>query len=203
MLASLTATIGIAEHAVGLHRAQPDDAGGRLLGAGQHLGQHAPGGAVHASNHVAAVVHRQVRTRARWRRSMCCNRCRCPRRAWRRRRSRIRRPARRRRRPGSTAGWRRTAAPRPRRPERAHQVGGLGGDMQAGGDAQAGQRPFGREALADGGQHRHLAVGPLDPALPRRQREVAHVMRNGCGHPAMIASRARAGATPAASRAVP
>ena len=47
--------------------------------------------------------------------------------------------------------------------ERAHQVRGLGGDVQAGGDAVAGERLLALEALADRGQHRHLPVGPLDP----------------------------------------
>ena len=56
--------------------------------------------------------------------------------------------------------------------ERAHEVGGLGGDVQAGADAHALERLLAREALADGGQHRHLHVGPLDAqhALGREGR---------------------------------
>jgi len=46
--------------------------------------------------------------------------------------------------------------------ERAHEVGGLGRDVQAGAHAHAGQGLLGGEALADGGQHRHVHVGPLD-----------------------------------------
>ena len=61
--------------------------------------------------------------------------------------------------------------------ERAHQVGGLGGHVQAGGDAVAGERLLPLEALADRLQDRHLPVGPLDPpdAL-RRQGKIFHVV---------------------------
>ena len=48
--------------------------------------------------------------------------------------------------------------------ERAHQVGGLGGDVQAGPDPQTVERPLALEALADQAQDGHLALGPLDPA---------------------------------------
>ena len=48
--------------------------------------------------------------------------------------------------------------------ERPRQVGGLGRDVQAGRDAVAGQRLLALEALADRGEHRHLPVGPRDPA---------------------------------------
>ena len=44
----------------------------------------------------------------------------------------------------------------------AHEVGRLGGDVQAGADAHARERLLGREALADGLEHRHVHVGPLD-----------------------------------------
>ena len=46
----------------------------------------------------------------------------------------------------------------------AGQVRGLGRHVQAGGDAVAGERLLALEALADRGQHRHVAVGPLDAA---------------------------------------
>ena len=48
--------------------------------------------------------------------------------------------------------------------ERAHQVGRLGRDVEAGADAQAVERPLALEALADQAQDGHLALGPLDPA---------------------------------------
>ena len=47
--------------------------------------------------------------------------------------------------------------------ERAHQVGGLGRDVEAGADAQALERPLALEALADEAQDGHLALGPFDP----------------------------------------
>ena len=43
-----------------------------------------------------------------------------------------------------------------------HQVGRLGGDVQAGADAPALERALGGESLADPGKHRHLAIGPFD-----------------------------------------
>ena len=46
--------------------------------------------------------------------------------------------------------------------QRAHEAGGLGGDVQAGADAHALERLLLLEALADGAQHRHVHVGPLD-----------------------------------------
>ena len=49
--------------------------------------------------------------------------------------------------------------------EGAGEVGGLGGDVQAGRHAQAVERLFLGEALADAGQHRHVAVGPEDALL--------------------------------------
>ena len=44
----------------------------------------------------------------------------------------------------------------------AHEAGGLGGDVQAGADAHALERLLLLEALADGAQHGHVHVGPLD-----------------------------------------
>ena len=46
--------------------------------------------------------------------------------------------------------------------QRAHEVGGLGGDVQAGADAHARERLLLLEPLADGPEHRHVHVGPLD-----------------------------------------
>ena len=44
----------------------------------------------------------------------------------------------------------------------AHQVGRLGGDVEAGADPPALERSLGREPFADAGQHRHLPVRPFD-----------------------------------------
>ena len=46
--------------------------------------------------------------------------------------------------------------------QRAHEAGGLGGDVQAGADAHALERLLLLEALADGPEHGHVHVGPLD-----------------------------------------
>ena len=48
--------------------------------------------------------------------------------------------------------------------ERPHQVGRLGGDVEAGADAQPVERALALEALADQAQDGHLALGPFDPA---------------------------------------
>ena len=67
--------------------------------------------------------------------------------------------------------------------QRAHQVGGLAGDVQAGGDAVARERLVGRETLADRSQDRHLPVGPLDPVDAfRREREILDVVPNRRSH---------------------
>ena len=49
--------------------------------------------------------------------------------------------------------------------------------MQAGGDAVAGKRLLRLEPLADRRQHRHLPVGPGDPAhAVGGEREILHVV---------------------------
>ncbi len=53
--------------------------------------------------------------------------------------------------------------------QRADQVGSLAGDVQAGRQAQAGQRFLLGEAFADAGQHRHVAVSPQDTFLALRR----------------------------------
>ena len=50
--------------------------------------------------------------------------------------------------------------------EGAHEVGGFGGDVQAGADAHAFERAFFREALADGCEHGHVAIRPEDTVEP-------------------------------------
>ena len=52
---------GEAELAVGLERLQPDHAGRRLLGAGDHVAELLAPGRVEDADHVGAVVHRDVR----------------------------------------------------------------------------------------------------------------------------------------------
>ncbi len=69
--------------------------------------------------------------------------------------------------------------------EGAGEVGGLGGHVQAGRQAQPGERFFLLEALADAGQHGHVAVGPEDAFLARRRQVgVLDVTRllSGYGH---------------------
>ena len=59
----------------------------------------------------------------------------------------------------------------------AGKVRGLGGHVETRRDAIAGERLLVLEALADRGEHGHLAVGPLDAAHAlRRKRKVFHVM---------------------------
>ena len=60
--------------------------------------------------------------------------------------------------------------------ERAQQVGGLAGDMQAGAEALALERQFPGEPLAQAAQHGHLLVGPFDSlATGLGESEVMHV----------------------------
>ena len=60
-----------------------------------------------------------------------------------------------------------------------HQMRGLGGDVQAGGDAQALERLLLREPGADVAQHRHRPLGPLDAAMALLgQLQVLDVMRD-------------------------
>ena len=67
--------------------------------------------------------------------------------------------------------------------QRSHEVRGLGRHVQAGRDAVAGERLLALEPLTDRGQHRHLPVGPLDPAHALRgEREVLDVVLDGGGH---------------------
>ena len=61
--------------------------------------------------------------------------------------------------------------------QRADQIRGLGRDVQAQPELDAVERPLRFEALADRGQHGHVAVGPLDPRLTGvGQRQVGNVV---------------------------
>ena len=73
-----------AKRAVGGHRLEPDDAGGRLLGPGQDLRQLARPLAVEQRHEVAAVVHGQLRVGVRDRVRGGRSTCRGPRRGGRR-----------------------------------------------------------------------------------------------------------------------
>ena len=79
--------------------------------------------------------------------------------------------------------------------ERAHEVGRLGRDVQAGADAQAVERPLALEPLADEAQDGHLALGPLDAAdALGGEAEVGDVVGRGCaggGHRASISLRVK------------
>ena len=67
--------------------------------------------------------------------------------------------------------------------ERAGQVGGLRGHVEAGRDAEALEGLLLLEPLADLGEHGHVAIGPLDAlATEVGQAEVGHVMLDGCRH---------------------
>ena len=66
--------------------------------------------------------------------------------------------------------------------QRDHQVGGFGGDVQAGGHADIRQRLRLDELLADGLQNRHGLESPFDAALAEiGQREIFYVTSDCCG----------------------
>ena len=181
-----------AERAVALERAQADDAGGRLLGAGDHVDELLAPVRVQDADHVGAVVHRDLRlvvdrgldvlvvgvvvlaldgedgdvVLVDERSGDVVLRGQRVRRAQHDVRA---------------AGL-----------QRAGEVGGLGGDVQAGGDAVARQRLLGLEALADRGEHRHLPVGPRDPPHAfGGERQVLHVVTLGRCHGASSRSGVR------------
>src|SRR4029453_7647922 len=88
--------------------------------------------------------------------------------------------------------------------ERAHQVRGLASDVEARRDAVARERLLALEALADRRQHRHLPVGPLDPAQPfGRPPHILYVVSPRGSHlaPSLFRRPAAARACAAPSRA--
>ena len=95
-----------AERAVGGHRLEADDAGRRLLGAGEDLLDLVGPLAVEQRHEVAAVVHRDLGLGVGDGVEVARSTCRGPRRAGRTWRCRTRRRAPPRRRPSSTAGSR-------------------------------------------------------------------------------------------------
>ena len=61
--------------------------------------------------------------------------------------------------------------------QRARQVGRLSGDVETGGDPEAGERLLALEAVADGGEDRHVLVGPFDaPHAFFGEREILDVV---------------------------
>ena len=154
-----------AELALRLQRLQTDDAGRRLLGAGDDVAELlAPIGVQHA-DHVGAVIHREVRLVIDGRLDVRVVRVVVL--ALDRedrdvevldergrdvvlRRERIR---------GAQNDIRAAGLQRP------HEVRGLGRHVQAGRDAVAAQGLLLLEPVADRSEHRHLPVGPLDPSL--------------------------------------
>ncbi len=169
-----------AERPVALERAQADDAGGRLLRAGDHVDELLAPVRMQDADHVGAVVHRDLRlvvdrgldvlvvgvvvlaldgedgdvVLVDERRGDVVLRG-----------QRVRRAEH----DVRAAGL-----------QRARQVGGLGGDVQAGRDAVARQRLLGLEALPDRGEHRHLPVGPRDPPHSLGgERQILHVVTLG------------------------
>ena len=153
-----------AEGAVGGHRAEADHAGRRLLGAGQDLLDLVRSIAVEQRHQVAAVVHGQLRAGVGDRVEV-----------------RVvgvpvlaatgehADPVLGDERGGHVVlGRERVAGGQDHVGaaglERPHQVGRLGGHVQAGADAEAGERSLALEPLADQAQDRHLPLRPFDPA---------------------------------------
>ena len=201
---------------VGGHRPQADDPGGRLFRPGVDLRDLVRALGVEQVHEVAAVVHRQLRMRVGDRPKVRVVRLVV-----------LATPGERRdavlgdqRGRDVVLGRQRVARGehdlRAAGLERAHQVGGLGRDVEARADAQAVERPVALEALADQAQDGHLALGPLDPpdALGG-QAEVGDVVGAGCaggGHRGSISLRLNrrrngaarsARASPGDGRAVP
>jgi hypothetical protein len=66
--------------------------------------------------------------------------------------------------------------------ERAHEIGRLAGDVQTRADAHTLERLLFGEALADGGQHGHLHVGPLDAQRSLRSETLVFDVVGRCAH---------------------
>ena len=171
------------ELAVPLERLQPDHAGGGLLRAGDHVAELLAAGGVEDADHVGAVVHRDVRLVVDRGLDVLVVRV-VVLALDRERRDPVLVDER-----GRDVVLRRERVGRAdddvgaARLERAHQVRRLGRHVQAGGDPVAGQRLLGLEPLADRGQHRHLPVGPLDPAHALGgERQILHVISLGRSH---------------------
>jgi len=169
---------GEAQSPVGGHRLEPDDAGGRLLGPGKDLLDLGGSFGVEEGDQVAAVVHGDLGMGVGDRVEVGVVRvailapagiARDPELGDQRGRHIVlgRKWVRGRQHDGRAA-----------RLERPHEVRGLGRDVEARPDAQAGERSLALEALPDEPKDGHLALGPFDAADPfGRQAEVGHVVR--------------------------
>ena len=166
-----------AQRAVGGHRLEPDDAGRRLLGAGEDLPDLVRALAVKERHEVAAVVHRDLRPRIGDLVQVlvvgvavlaAAGERRDPVLGDERGRDVVLRGQRVR---GREVDLRATRGKGP------HEVRGLRRDVEARPDPQALERAISLEALADEAQDRHLPLRPLDPpdAL-RREPEIGDVM---------------------------
>ena len=169
----------VLENALRGHRPEPHDAGGGLLGAAGDLAQQVGALPVEHGDKVGAVVHREVGPvleRARDVRvvgvvvlaldgeggDMVLDRQRGGDRVVGRER---------------IGGAEHDVGPA--RLQRQHQVGGLAGHVEAGRDAQPGERLLLPEAVADEEQHGHLTGRPVDQSLAfLGQRTVLYVAFN-------------------------
>ena len=166
-----------AELAVALERLQPDDARGRLLGAGDHVAELLAARRVEHADDVGAVVHRQVRTVIDRGLDvavvgvvvLALDREDADAVLLDERRGDV------------VLGRERVGRAehdvRAARRQRAGEVRRLGRHVQARGDAVPCERLLALEALADRREHRHLPVGPRDPphALGG-ERQILHVV---------------------------
>ena len=167
-----------AELAVALERLQPDDAGRRLLGAGDDVAELLAPGRVEDADHVGAVVHRQLRlvvdrgldVRVVGVVVLALDR--------ERRRCRTRRRAPRRRRPASRAGSRRRARRR-RRPPSACASGSPSRSSRAGRPRRGSRRAAARARSARGSR-RSTGICRSAHSIRRTpsggEREVLHVV---------------------------
>ena len=176
----LTGPVLVVEHVLGLrlvhgddgvrkdallgHRAQADDARGRLLGAALHAGQELAALGVKKRHHVGAVVHRDLRLGLEHRLDVPVVRVPVLAFAGERRDALVLDE----RRGGVVLGRQRIRrAERDRRAgiaQRDREVRGLSGDVEACADAQPLERLLRRDTLADAREDGHLAPGPLDAA---------------------------------------
>ena len=150
------------QHALALHRAQPDDARGRLLRAADHVRGQVLVRAVELGDEVGAVVHRELRARGE---------------------DRLDVPVVLFDQRGGGLVLRRQRIGRAQRElgaaglEREHQDRSLRGHVQARAESDPLERLLLREPLADLAQHRHRLLGPFDPEPPvAGEREVLDVV---------------------------
>ena len=183
-------------------RLQPDDSGGRLLGARDDIAELLAASGVKNADDVGAVVHRQVRPVVDRRLDVAVVRV-VVLALDRERRDSVLLDQR-----GRHVVLRRERVRRAEddvgaaRLQRTGQVGRLRGDVQARRDAETGEWLLALEPLSDRREHRHLPVRPLDPPHALLgEREVLDVVSPGARHlrsessPARSAARAAEPAT--------